>query len=501
MAQILECTFNNINGERTGVWTRTRKTKNSPSPGILYKRNCPDNLHYYCDPNDSGNSYYRLLNPERYDGIDTSMGTVYVYVGREHLTGWRIINDGTSTPSTTPTQSTPNTSYPNYGSSGSSANDNSIILATNTNTNITNASPKVLSDSITEYISYITKPEDALTPKGKYQEYSGQTNVSDNYFMDYSSFISDINKVEKNLNIAFSAEASAAIKNDMMNKFNRYLIAYPTEALSKTFAHVFFTRPDLNLYDNNGNLLPWVANDPYFYYLNRNNPQLLKSLTTRNFSLKHEFNPFLSNKAGSFDIKDEYIDTGEHGETYTGWKIKFGKHNIKSKTADSFSINYTDDNNYNIFKIHKAWTDYISKVYRGEFFASDTSIKTRTIDYAASVYYFLCGPDGETILFWSKYTGVFPTNTPSSASSWQKGNIVKMPEFAINYEFAWKEDMMPTTLAEFNLNSAAQSQYEYAKTYDPELGSTGASFVNAPFIETVINSHTNTYEYKLRFRT
>lgn len=180
--------------------------------------------------------------------------------------------------------------------------------------------------------------------------------------------------------------------------------------------------------------------------------------------------------------------------------MKYGKHNIKSKTADNFSITYTDDDNLNIIKVHKAWTDYISKVYRGEFFANPIHRQNRTIDYASSVYYFLCGPDGETILFWSKYTGVFPTNTPSSALVWQKGNITKMPEFSINYEFSWKEDLMPTTLAEFNLNSANQNTYTYAKTYEPELGSTGKTFVNAPFVETVIDRTTGKYEYKLRFR-
>ena len=483
MAQIYECTFNNVNGENTGVWTRTRQTKNSPSPGILFKKNCRDNLHFYCDPSDGGNTYYKLLYTELYSGLDTSVGTVYVPLSTSYLTGWKLIdsstvNTGTSTQ--TPQAPTQPQTTPAIVPSRLSQTGGSSSLSSNSNININPVGDNT-SDGITKYVSYINN------------------NLPSSYSSDYSELRKDINIIEKNLNIALSADAASMIRDDMINKFNRFLLEFPNTALSKTFAHVFFTRPDLNLYNNDGiSLLSHVENDPYFYYLNRNSPNILKSLTNR-FSTKHDFNPFLSNKAKSFDMQDEYIETGEYGETFTGYKIKYGKHNIKSKTAGSFTINYVDDDNYNIYKIHKAWTDYISKVYRGEFAVNRDNIVNRTIDYAASVYYFLCGPDGETILFWSKYTGVFPTNSPSSASAWS-GEILKNPNISINYEFSWKEDMMPTTLAEFNLNSSKDTSYRYAKTYEPELGSTGKTFVNAPFIDTVIDKKTGKYEYKLRFR-
>lgn len=494
MAQILECTFNYSNSENTGVWTRTGPAKSYPSAGILYRRNCPDGLHYYCEPTNYGNSYYKLLNPELYAGINTS-GPVYVFVGTEHLSSWRLISDSIN--------NTPSTNAPQY--SGNSGSANSFIqfgdifnTSVSENGVIMNSTGVNTSESITEYISYTGKPENVLTPKGKFNEYG---NISDNYYMNYSSFANDINTVEKNLNIAINAAAANAIKNDMMQRFNRFLVAFPNSALSKTFAHVFFTRPELNLYENNGSaLVPKVSNDPYFYYLDKNSKDLLKSLT-RNFSAVHDFNPFLSNKAGSFNLKDEYIKTDEYGETFTGWKIKFGKNNIESKTADDFEIEYTEDDNYNILKMHKAWIDYISKVYRGEFDPDRNSISNRTIDYACSVYFFLCGPDGETLLFWSKYTGVFPTNIPSTAANWSKGDLMKMPKVTIRYEYSWKEDMMPTTLAEFNLNSSKDRNTRYAKTYEPELGSTGISFAGTPFIETVENTHMGTYDYKLRFRT
>ena len=522
--KVYECVFNNVNGENTGVYTRLKMSANSTSPGILYKKNCPDESKFYCDPNVGGtNNYYKLINPERYKGLTFNKGaTVYVWLDNSFLKSWKLVdaakatnygksatttntttqnntNSTNSRPTTNTTQNTTtNTTTPsstqNTGSKvipGLSSKTVSTEATSNVN-NINDYNGTGIGESFGRY--NINKPYGALTPKGGWND-----NVPDNYFMDYNNFKTDLSIVENNLNIFHDN----TIKDYMLTRFNRFKIAFPNSALSKTFAHVFFTRPDLNLYGSNNELLPNVANNSYFYYLHKNSPDLLKSLTISNFSTgilgKHDFNPFLSNKAGSFELKDEYVDTDEYGETYTGWKIKYGKNNIKSKTADNFSIMYTDDNNYNIYKIHKAWTDYISKVYRGEFAPKRSYITDNVIDYACSVYYFICGPDGETLLFWSKYTGVFPTNAPSSASSWQKGNILKMPEFSINYEYSWKEDMSPTTLAEFNKNSAQQTKYTYLKTYEQELVSTGKTFSGAPFIESV-GSKIGTYNYKLRFR-
>jgi hypothetical protein len=248
--------------------------------------------------------------------------------------------------------------------------------------------------------------------------------------------------------------------------------------------------------DGPSSLLSDVDNDPTFYYLFKNNPDILRALT-RYFDSSHDFHPFIGNTAQSFELSDEYVKTVEHGETFTGYKVQYGKNNIESKTAGSFSISYVDDQNFSVYKTHKAWIDYISKIYRGEFTTYPEYIQKKILDYACSAYYFLCGPDGETILFWSKYFGVFPTNAPSSSSSWSKGNIMRMPEFSVNYAYAWKEDFSPLSLAEFNMNSSGS--YIYKKIYEPSLLATGKTFAGAPFIETKQDA-SGGYVFKLKFR-
>lgn len=317
------------------------------------------------------------------------------------------------------------------------------------------------------------------------------------YKIDTSWLREYLNIVKKNANIYIEGDEN--IINSFFTKFNRFDIDYPDLVLDKTFAFVFMTRPDLNILNGSSKsapLHPQVQNDPTCYYINNTRPEIITSLT-KNHSSSHDFNVFLCNHASSFEVSDEFIKTGEMGETLTGHKIAYGKNNIESKTAGSFNIQYTDDKELNIYKMHKLWTDYISKVYRGEWKPKREYITDKVLDYATSVYYILCAGDGETILFWSKYYGVFPTNTPSSTLSWSKGNSIKNPEYSITYQYSFKEDFNPLALAEFNMN-CKDGSFVYKNIYEPILASTGRSFSGAPFIDTVnVNGE---YRYKLRFR-
>ena len=355
--------------------------------------------------------------------------------------------------------------------------------------------------------------------KGKFE----RRNLSINAPYDVN-FKRALDTVKRNLNIDSTANADVETKRLLQTQFNRFLIPFASTQIPKAFGHVFFTRPDLNLYerDKAGLVIPGQLlgsaekktllgekyidsagkpyGDPLFNYMHTSYPTLLSTLT-QSFSDQHKFNPYLSNLAKNFVLKDDMIETIEHGETFTGFKIKYGKHNIKSRTADSLSIKFREDADYGVYKLHKAWTEYISRVYRGQFTPSDDNVRFKRLDYACSIYFILCGPDGETIMFWSKYTGVFPTSAPSSYSSWD-GESLRNVEYSIQYDYSWREDLNPLHLAEFNINahrfSSAASKLQYMSTYDPELVTSGRTFSAHPFIETVYNDD-KTISYKLRF--
>ena len=150
--------------------------------------------------------------------------------------------------------------------------------------------------------------------------------------------------------------------------------------------------------------------------------------------------------------------------------------------------------------IHKLWTEYISGVYRGEFQPTSDCIANKILDYVGAVYYILTAEDNETIIFWCKYYGVFPTEAPVSHLTWGGGNTVSNQTLDISYRYSFKEHMNPYSLLEFNYNARIRNDYKYVPIYDPNLGHAGRTWVGVPFIEAVKDPNTNRLVYKLRFK-
>lgn len=320
------------------------------------------------------------------------------------------------------------------------------------------------------------------------------------YYMDYSDMKSEFDTIYQNNNIGIRSRRESYLAS--ANYYNRFKMPMIDNVLSRSYAHVFFIRPDLNILKPMGSgvyeLADTVKNNPNFYYAKEHSVEILKELVHDTY--EHDFSFMLSSAARSFELSDQYIKSETYGDAYTGHKIAFGKHDAESKASGTFNITYNDDRDLHIMQLHHIWTNYISSVYRGEIKAMDKYIRKKILDYASAVYYILTAEDGETILFWSKYYGVFPTNLPSSQFSYSKGNLVNNPEITISYSYSFKEDYNPLTLVEFNSHSPKEELYRYQKSYSKTLLGTGKTLVGAPFIETFNDGMHDPYTFKLRFR-
>ena len=275
------------------------------------------------------------------------------------------------------------------------------------------------------------------------------------------------------------------LQKKLYNSFNRNKVAYPDKELSKTFAYVFFTRPDLNILtrasgSKDFSLTKQMSYDLKYEYLYKNNPWCLKSLIDAG-NPNHKFMIFLSNEALSFEVGDIVLKTHEHGETYNGHKIMYGRSDIESNIAGEMSVRYIDTVNLDVFKLHLAWVDYINKVSRGVFYPKREYIRGKILDYACSCYYILCGPDGSTILYWQKLTGVFPVNTGENVFSWDSGTLLAKPEINIKYMYSFKSSMDPLILHEFNELTSASRKYKYS--YDANNLFGGSTLTHAPYIK------------------
>lgn len=298
----------------------------------------------------------------------------------------------------------------------------------------------------------------------------------------------------------------------LATRYNRFKLPNYDMEIKKGFAHVFFCRPQCNLMDSSGNLLEMIASTGAYGDIYDQNP-LLVSEICNNVSHSSDFMYILSNYAKSFSLNDEELHSDTYGRTYTGYKISYGKTNIESKTAGSFSVTFADDRMLSIYKIHRMWTDYINDVYRGKVDPDVYNIVNKILDYVGSVYYFLTADDNETILFWSKYYGVYPTSIPSSQYSWNAGSFVNPENITIQYNYSWKDDFNPTALLEFNANAKIDSYqggntFKHAPSFDKNLFHMGAPIVGTPYIERIVSAdlednmalpYTERAVYKLRF--
>lgn len=328
-----------------------------------------------------------------------------------------------------------------------------------------------------------------------------------------------VDRLNRTLHIQNGSDTVSSIYRNMATNYNRFKVALPNSVLRAGYAHLFFIKPNCNIWDLRGGTSTaktnfaansHLENSPLFSYAKSSDTTraMLDELTVTNES--HQFMFSLSNAAISFSPQDEYIQDDTYGRGYTGYKIAYGKSNIESRTAGSFDIEYQDDRDMHIYQTHKLWEEYISGVYRGIYMPRVEDIKNKVLDYCGALYYIVTAEDGESIIFWSKYYGVFPTTAPSAQLAWASGNALDgtSTRFTITYKYSFKVDYDPYCIGEFNMNSIPyyQSQRDdvstkpsYVPVYDKGLGHVGDTWVGQPFIEQHPIGNGSDIQYLLRF--
>lgn len=258
-------------------------------------------------------------------------------------------------------------------------------------------------------------------------------------------------------------------KGDSFRQINRYRI-YDNDFLASSIGYIFFTKPDLNLINFNNPTskdssgpteISHLKYDTFLYAfaMTELGQKIMSSLTLSNITYRSSNNNFiniLTNLAENFDTKDVQMRTTEIGENFYGYKMSVPSTFIDSVTPDSFSINYTETSDLRITYLHKVWMDYMQAVKLGTISPKEIYRKNKIIDYMSSVYFFLCGEDGQSIKYFSKLTGVYPTNVPYSGLSWQlgQGGLKRM---SVIYQYSFKEDLDPQILMDFNMLTSSSA--------------------------------------------
>lgn len=338
----------------------------------------------------------------------------------------------------------------------------------------------------------------------KQQIKDGTENYSTNHALTpRNTLVEAIEKTNKTVFFPNPKDTPSKIFRQTVEYYNRFKTANVNQVLLKGIPHVFFVRPSCNLLMGAGDNLrlrtELQSNDTFFYSW-KHSPDLVKELVMMG-GQTNDFMLSLSNAVASFSPRDEYIETDVYGKTWTGYQIAYGKNNIESRSSGEISITFNDDRDLRIYQIHRMWVEYINGVYRGTIEPANTTLINKILDYVGAIYYIVTAEDGETILFWSKYYGIFPTTVPSTQYSWGHGNMIFNPQIEIDYRYSFKEDFNPYSILEFNFNANLKGQTNYVPVYDPKLGHVGPTWVGCPFIELVENPGKDyPYLFKLRFK-
>lgn len=314
--------------------------------------------------------------------------------------------------------------------------------------------------------------------------------------MSFADRLTDV-RAELGIPVHGNNKIAKSMKYYMYNRFHT-----PDSNLihSKSVTYVFFTRPDLNLLRKTSQgytAVEMVENHTEAAMVWRRHPDLFKLLTDRKRCADgNNFNMLLSNQVQSFDIQDETLTTESVGKTWNEYEMMYGNA-YSGRTAGTFTCEFNETSQYEIINLLKLWITYIDNVSRGAWSPSYTlnerdrnnidasHVHSKTLDYPASVYVFKCGPDGEDVLYWSKYYGVFPTNTGVNALSWNNSSgIGDSLKLNITFAYSYKRDLSPISLIEFNdISGVNNTNGIFQSSYNMNLAHSSRPYVGAPYIE------------------
>ena len=320
-----------------------------------------------------------------------------------------------------------------------------------------------------------------------------------------------------------------AIKYFLYNRYQN--IDGGNLAFNRLTTHVFFTRPDLNLLYNgsqnhNGVILDEIKRFSDAFLIWQRNPNIFRLLTDCKRTGEpspNNFNFLLSNQVTNIEFKDETIETVQSTANWKDYKIEYGG-SYKNRGNGEISCTFLETDDLAVLDLMKLWTMYIDNVTIGTWkpsynldraWPSDPKVSTsspfkshiytRTLDYAASCYAFKLAPDGEEILYWTKYYGLIPKSFTLSQLNYTKGEIPNSPlQITVSFAYSFKKDLSPISLLEFNKISNIPDDMNAKSVYEPNYDTmhdiknpdgtinfasgvrSGVPLVGAPFI--AINS-------------
>lgn len=237
--------------------------------------------------------------------------------------------------------------------------------------------------------------------------------------------------------------AARVTQTEKYEKFARYERLDPHNWLGATREYIFFTAPDLQVYNNNLENRSRLFKEAFKRY-----PDVVSSLT---FTEGRPFVNLLSNyKRSNVDLPDINASNDyETSKNILGSSIFYRGTSYESDENAEFSVEFEDTKYLEVYMWFRLYDEYERMKHYGLITnINDKYVTGKILHDQMSMFKFIVGSDGESIIHYSKYYGVYPKNVPRSTFSDlpMDGNL----KFTINFKASFVEDMDSNIIDDFN---------------------------------------------------
>ncbi|MCK9198665.1 MAG: hypothetical protein M0P49_03590 [Bacilli bacterium] len=293
---------------------------------------------------------------------------------------------------------------------------------------------------------------------------------------------------------------------EWFDKFNRFGYIDPYNTVNHAKEYLFFTKPDLHLFKNSSSssLNTELQDVPFFIEMIKNYKPVLEQLQESCSGSNGPFIKILSNSVkNTLDMPTLSAKTIETSATIYGTKQSYRGGSSGDEDND-FSLEFEDTKYLDLYMFFKCWDEYSRRKVLGLVTPpKDSYIIDKILHDQIAIYKFIVGEDGETIIYYGKSFGCYPTGVPREAFSDmdKNGGLV--------YSVPWKsfviEDMNPLILKDFNklVSDYIPSTRDIA-LYDRTNKLPNSEWATIPYVyeslSRTLDPHYRKSNYKLRWR-
>ena len=251
--------------------------------------------------------------------------------------------------------------------------------------------------------------------------------------------------------------AAGLFKRDEIDYFNnryRFGILNPYHQLQFAREYLFFTKPDLNIYPRTGvdgkprnTLADYLQTQPEWLEYVQNNFEVIKCLQS---SLSdNPFNNLLGNMvSGNLEIPGLTSDTIETANSTYGVNVQYHGSSEASNDNFDFSLEFKDTKLLPVYTFFKAYEDYHTLAHHGVLNPWINYVWYHVLYDQYSIYKFVVDEDGETIVYYGKFYGVFSKSLPRDIFT--NTNFDDGINYTVDFHAFSYRDMNPIILKEFN---------------------------------------------------